>query len=288
MSQVTTDEYGLSFSNVFDMSIKMSPQRPRVIVSSTASLDGRVTFTQNELLLGPEVRRRWHALWPPDVPELIALRSADIQDRYAPTVFLEGSGSFVPYDAEPVDGLAGRHDPASLRRDWLPRSAPRWFVVVDSRGRVPWSFIGNAEISLLVLVSARTPLPYLALLQSLHVPYLLAGTEQVDLRVALEKLQRLIGAQNIVSDGGGGINGALLRHGLVDELQIIWFPALVGGTGTPSVFDGEPLTPQQSPLVMAHCSTVVGHHGSIWSRYENRTGATGCHVPQREEKQGDE
>lgn len=247
--------------------------RPRVIVSSTASLDGRITLSKPELLLTPDVGRRWESHWPPDVPELIAQRAANIEERHHPTVFLEGSGTFVPDTAGPVAGLAGEHDRSGLRRDWLPKQALKWFAVVDGRGRVPWSFTGNADVSLLVLVSASTPTAYLAWLRTLEVPYLLAGDDRVDLRLALQKMAQFLGATCVVSEGGGGINGALLRSRLVDEIQMIWFPAVIGGGDTPSSFDGDPLTPEEVPLSMTHCGTVIGRHGSIWSRYETAAGA---------------
>ena len=51
----------------------------------------------------------------------------------------------------------------------------------------------------------------------------------------------VLGAVAVIADGGGGINGALLRAGLVDEAHEITFPALVGGLTTPSFVDGTPL-----------------------------------------------
>lgn len=251
----------------------MSSRRQRVIVASTASLDGRITFSRDERLLTPEVGRRWHSLWPPDVPELIAQRTADIEERHHPTVVLEGSGTFVPDAAEPATGIPGQHNPSDLRQDWLPRQSPRWFAVIDGRGRVPWSFTGDGDMSLLVLACERTPLSYLAWLRTLEVPYLLAGSDRVDLALALEKMRSLLTATCVVSQGGGGINGALLRGGLVDELQMIWFPVVIGGADTPSSFDGDQLTPSEAPCMMTHLGTVIGRHGSIWSRYEARRGS---------------
>lgn len=251
------------------MSEQRASRRPRVIVSSTASLDGRITFSRHEQLLTPQVGHRWESQWPPDVPDLIAQRAANIEDRYHPTVVMEGSGTFVPDTAGPVTGIPGQHDPADLRRDWLPGRSAKWFVVVDGRGRVPWSSTGDGGVRLLVLGCARTPLPYLAWLRSLEVPYLLAGANRVDLPLALGKIERLLAASCVVSEGGGGINGALLRAGLVDELQMIWFPAVIGGAGTPSSFDGAPLAPGETPGPMVHRGTVIGRHGSIWSRYES-------------------
>ena len=166
-------------------------------------------------------------------------------------------------------GRGSHYDASDLRQDWLPKVSQKWFVVVDGRGRVPWSFTGDGDVSLLVLVCAGTPLPYLAWLRAREVPYLIAGEGRVDLSLALEKVKSLLGAACVVSDGGGGINGALLREGFVDELQMIWFPTVIGGAGTPSSFDGDPLTPGQAPHMMTHHGTIIGRHGSIWSRYES-------------------
>ncbi|HYK27578.1 MAG TPA: dihydrofolate reductase family protein [Streptosporangiaceae bacterium] len=248
--------------------------RPRVVVSSTASLDGRITFSRRERLLTPDVGQRWQSHWPPDVADLESQRTAYIEEHHHPTVVLEGSGTFVPDTAGSVTGIPGQHDASDLRRDWLPRPSPKWFAVVDGRGRVPWSYTGAGDVSLLVLACDRTPLAYLGWLRELEVPYLIAGDDRVNLPRALEKMPSLLSATCVVSEGGGGINGALLRSGVVDELHMIWFPAVIGGADTPSSFDGKPLAQGEAPNTMIHRGTVVGGHGSIWSWYESSESAS--------------
>ena len=75
------------------------PVRPRVVLTTTASVDGRVTLTQSERLLDPDVSARWQAAWPADVEALIEQRRSWIEARHAPTVVLEGSGTFVAANA---------------------------------------------------------------------------------------------------------------------------------------------------------------------------------------------
>jgi riboflavin biosynthesis pyrimidine reductase len=155
-----------------------------------------------------------------------------------------------------------------LRTDYLPFRSPRWFAVVDSRGRVAWTHKGDAETSLLVIASKGTPLPYLAFLRRERIPYLLAGVHRVDLAAALAKMGTGLGAQCVVSEAGGGLNGALLRAGLVDELHVITVPALTGGVGTPSIVDGPPLAVGSVPVRLRTIDVQVGAHGSIWTHYE--------------------
>ncbi len=242
--------------------------RPRVIVSVTATADGRVTLSRMERLLDDGPNLRWKATWPPDVEDLLTRRAMAIEQRHHPTVVLEGSGTFVADEVGSLD-LPDTSVPADvLWTDFLPYRSTRWFAVVDARGRVAWKHKGDGETSLLVLASHSTPLPYLAHLRQQRIPYLLAGTHRVDLTSALAKMRMQLGAECVVSEAGGGLNGVLLRAGLVDELHIITVPALIGGLGTPSIMDGPPLEPGSLPDQLRAIDVQVGAHGTIWAHYE--------------------
>lgn len=110
-------------------------------------------------------------------------------------------------------------DAAALYTHFLPEditgqpSPPHyWLTVVDSRGRVRWTE-KHAGWDVLVLVARSTPADYLAYLRRERVCYLVAGEERVDLTRGLVALSTELGVSCVLSTGGGGLNGALLRAG---------------------------------------------------------------------------
>ncbi|MEV0719056.1 dihydrofolate reductase family protein [Asanoa sp. NPDC050611] len=236
----------------------MTQELPRVVVAVTATADGRVTLGRGELLLDPGVHARWRAAWPADVDDLLARRAAAIEATHHPTVVLEGSGTFVGPEAGPLEL------PDAAEVGSPSASSDRWFAVVDRRGRVRWTRKQEGDTRLLVIVDPHTPARYLAYLRREDIPYLCAD----DLTAAVRKLRTELGATCVLSEAGGGLNGALLRAGLVDELHVITVPALVGGLDTPSVMDGPPAGVGSLPTRLRTIDVKVGSEGTIWAHYE--------------------
>jgi riboflavin biosynthesis pyrimidine reductase len=81
------------------------------------------------------------------------------------------------------------------------------------------------------------PDAHLAGLRGEGVSYIFAGKSELDLALALDILHRELGVKRLLLEGGGGANGAFLRAGLVDELNLVICPAVDGARGAPSVFD---------------------------------------------------
>lgn len=253
--------------------------RPRVVVSVTSTADGRVALNRRHVLMDDEASSVWTSLHPPTAAGVEAARESELTRLYEPEVVLEGSGTFVPDTAGPLDDLPPVEDTSvDPYADFLPGDVTasgvtrRWFVVVDGRGRVRWQYTGGGGMDLLVLVCRSTPQTYLAYLRRSDIPYLVAGDDHVDLLAIVERMADRLGVSCVVSKAGGGLNGALLRAGLIDEVQVVVLPALIGGLATPTSFDGPPLVDGQLPTSLRLLSVQTTADGLVWLRYDVERG----------------
>jgi hypothetical protein len=199
---------------------------------------------------------------------------------HSPQAMLEGSGSFVQEGTTPEPLPPFEGDTEDLYQDFLPVTdhpdLRGWFTIVDGRGRGRgWMKDGAAfgeewiGWHMLILSGHHTPPEYLAYLQQAGIPYLVAGGNDghVDLQLALEKMGRLLGVDRILSTAGGRLSGALLRGGLVDEINVEFFPAVIGGLGTPMLFDSPELKPDERPTRLELISCCAQTQGRVWLRY---------------------
>ena len=243
-------------------------ERVRVVVSVEGSIDGRLTFSRERLLMLGDNGARWESFKPAS-----AWRLAEaIESLHEHQATLAGSGSLVADDAGPLQDLPAVD--GAVHEDFLPAASvdrdgrTKWFVVPDSRGRVRWHTKSQGEFDVLVLVSRATPADYLGYLRDEGICYVVTGDERVDLAQALAKLRDRLGVSCAVSTGGGALNAALLRDGLVDEVNVIVLPMAIGGVGTPSVFDGSPLGMDELPVRLRLVSSQAEDDGAVWLRYE--------------------
>jgi riboflavin-specific deaminase-like protein len=64
------------------------------------------------------------------------------------------------------------------------------------------------------------------------------GGRELDFRAALEWLREEWNVKRLLCEGGGGVNDALFRAGLVDEIHLTICPRIFGGRTAPTLADG--------------------------------------------------
>jgi riboflavin biosynthesis pyrimidine reductase len=242
-----------------------------VVVSVGASADGKVALTRDALLMHEPSAGLWASMTPA-APDSV-VDDLDLLQRYDCNAILEGSGSLVGEGEHPAELPRYDGDREMLYRHFLPSEVIRqpspphkWFTVVDSRGRVRWTE-KHQDWDALVLVARATPADYLAYLREERICYLVAGEERVDLQSAITAMGTELGIRCVLSTAGGGLNGALLRADLIDELHLTVAPALIGGLRTPSVMDGLPLAVGEPPVALELVSVRSDSAGAVRLHY---------------------
>lgn len=157
------------------------------------------------------------------------------------------------------------------RTPWFAtREAKVWGVVLDAQGKIAW---GRADIGgdpILVVLTEAVPDSHLAALRADGVSYVFAGERELDLALLLEILNRELGIERLLLEGGGKANGSFLRAGLIDELSLAIVPTVDGARGGPYVFDSP--TEMQGPtapvtaMALKSCERLEGD--ALWLRYD--------------------
>jgi riboflavin biosynthesis pyrimidine reductase len=161
------------------------------------------------------------------------------------------------------------------REPWFAQgNAKAYGVVLDPHGKIAW---GRADIGgdpIVAVLTKSVSDAHLAGLRGEGVSYIFAGDSALDLRFALETLNRELGVKRLLLEGGGGANGSFLRAGLVDELSLILCPTVDGAKGAPSVFDStQAESEQRAPITsMTLLNTQVLDGGAVWLRYRIQNG----------------
>jgi riboflavin biosynthesis pyrimidine reductase len=161
------------------------------------------------------------------------------------------------------------------REPWFARrDAAAYGIALDARGRIAW---GRSEIGgdpIVVVLTERVADAHLAGLRRDGVSYIFAGERALDLGLALEILNRELGLERLLLEGGGSSNGAFLRAGLIDEISLAICPAIDGARGAPSIFDSSNAEAGIAAPIrsMTLTSTEVLEGGAVWLRYRLHNG----------------
>ena len=113
-------------------------------------------------------------------------------------------------------------------------------VIVSGSGSIrPAAEIFKKKFSpVIVLTTRRTSAKKLAQLRALADEVKVCGEMEVNFRSALRWLRSKWGVKRLLCEGGGELNDALFRAGLVDEIHLTICPKIFGGRTAPTIADG--------------------------------------------------
>ena len=142
-------------------------------------------------------------------------------------------------DLNPVNLGPG---PAKYRRLRLRRGLAEFNlrVIVSRSGTVN----PNAEVfqrtfsPIIILTTRRATAGRLKKLRAVAAEVKICGAREINFRRALRWLRKKWGIKRLLCEGGGELNDALFRAGLVNELHLTVCPRIFGGRTAPTIADG--------------------------------------------------
>lgn len=230
--------------------------RPKVICHIMGSVDGRL------------MNERWT---PPcdgrPQSDLLAVY-AEIGKELGTSAWMFGlntARAFFPDIYRPADGIPA-HTPETF---CAPGISERRFVVSDPDGTIRYDKNTVRGDGIIALLGRRVSEDYLRHLCSVGISYTFAGDDGYDLCEALECLHDRFGITSLSLQGGGIINGAFLKAGLIDELSLVVYPGIDGLAGVSSIFEC-PGMPDEHPAAGQSLELVSVRqmpYGVVWLRY---------------------
>lgn len=141
----------------------------------------------------------------------------------------------------------------------LPRKTPVSFALLDNSHLTAHGiryFCALAKECVLITSNRNHP-AYSIKDDNLHIIY----QEQTSLCDALARLKYDFGCERLTIQSGGTVNGLFLRAKLIDFIDIVVAPALIGGKDTPTLIDGSSLTSEKelnglSALKLIKCTPL--------------------------------
>ena len=248
----------------------LKEDRPYVIMQMSASIDGRIAFGSDLTMFDKHPSEDLIT----DAGPIWEKVTDAIDAEWHPQGTIWGSGTFQHEHAPLRELPAFAGDAEALYVDFLPEeviaTTRKWDILVDGRARCRGGYKSTEKpgYHILHLVSRSAPVEYLAFLRRERIPYLIGGQEHADLAGALNKLYAMLGIRVMCLWGGGTLNGAMLRAGLIDEIHLILWPLLIGGRRTPTLADCDDLLSDGRPAVLQLVSAQVQDGGYLWLHYK--------------------
>jgi riboflavin biosynthesis pyrimidine reductase len=235
--------------------------RPRIICHMTSSIDGK---------LYPS---RWTPACAGVDQAVLRAHYDDIAGR------LDADGWIVGRTTMTVYASGKQQVPASVTASGdqqIPRRAKMGLrgqrqlaIVVDRFGRLRYDGDDADGDHIVTILGETVSDDYLRALEDSGVSYVFAGSQGDNLVSALTDIGDMFGVETLLLEGGGIINGAFLRSGLIDEISLLVYPGLDGLAGIASIFeaDGEPDERPARGKALRHMATETLEGGTVWLRY---------------------
>jgi riboflavin-specific deaminase-like protein len=199
---------------------KLSAKLPFVLVNMAITADGKIATANRAVSSFGSQRDKDHLL------ELRATADA----------VMSGAGTV---NSGPITLGPG---PAKYRRARVHRGLAEYnlrLITSGSGGVDPKAEIFKQTFSpIIILTTGRASADKLKTLREVATEIKILGPREINFRTALQWLREKWKVKRLLCEGGGELNDALFRAGLVDEVHLTICPKIFGGRTAPTIAEG--------------------------------------------------
>ena len=231
--------------------------RPKIICHMVSSIDGRLL---------PD---RWTSPAHGVDKDIIGTTYESVAKRLNADGWMIGRHSMA-YFAQGQAQEGGEASPLPRSTFIADPEAKTVSVSIDRSGKLHYHtniVEGNHVVAVL---GEQVSDAYLHELRAAGVSYVFAGADGNDLPLAMDRIGQDFGVHSILLEGGGIINGAFLKAGLIDEISLLIYPGIDGLAGIPSIFEYVGMNSEQpgAGQALSHVATETLEAGMVWLRYK--------------------
>jgi len=148
----------------------------------------------------------------------------------------------------------------------MPENPMKIGVVSRATLNLEGDFVCAGPARRVIFTTSQTTTQQAQALSTAGVEVYTMGEKRADLVRVLETLKGL-GVKRLMVEGGGWLNFALLRLGLVDELLVYVAPLIFGGDAAPTAAGGDGLTRSAAISLKLANVQVVDEAGGVLLHY---------------------
>lgn len=161
------------------------------------------------------------------------------------------------------------------REDFVaPHDGPSYAIAIDSSGKLNWrenhisyeSSTGFQKQHIIEVLAEKVSDVYLSYLREMGISYIFGGQDALDFQLILQKLRHLFGIQRVLLEGGGMINGAFFKQGLIDEVSLLLAPVIDGSFQARTMVEAQ----DNWPVYFQLEKMEQRPEGGVWLQYKRK------------------
>lgn len=153
--------------------------------------------------------------------------------------------------------------------------APMYYLSIDARGELAFeenfSDYGGVSAPIVEVLTEQASNAYKDFLRKKKISYIIAGNDQIEYEVMLDKFYTLFGIKRMMVGGGGTLNWSFVQNGLADEVSVILSPIANGDPDGHRFFAAKEPYSNIKETAFKLESVEILEHGTLWIRYFIKT-----------------